>query len=418
MNNNQYDIVLFGATSFVGQIIANYLFNQVGDPNVAKLSIAIAGRSQQKLEQLRSQLNKGTDSDRDIAIIVADSFDEAAISDMCNASRVVLSTVGPYDLYGETLVKVCAETGTDYCDLTGEIQFYKRMLDRYEAKAQETGARILHCCGFDSIPSDMGVFYLQQHSQQKFAEYCSEIDMRVRRVKGGFSGGTVASMLNIAKQMGKDKNLRRVMTNPYIICPESSSNKARQINVNSAVFDECSDSWAVPFIMAGVNTRVVLRSAALTGDQYSTEFKYNEAMLMGNGNSARRRAKLFSFSLKSFLLASAIAPTRWLMEKLFLPKPGEGPSPQEQKDGFYILDFYGKTASGKTLQTELRGDADPGYGSTAKIIAQTALCLTDELAKSEGHQTTGGFFTPASLLGEHLVNRLEKYAGLTFAIKE
>src|SRR5690606_17610929 len=228
-----YDLVVFGATSFVGQILARYLLENYGADKDIKW--AIAGRSEGKLNQLKSDLGGAAAS---LPVILADAADEPALRDLCGQTRVVISTVGPYALYGETLVKVCAETGTDYCDLTGEVQWIRRMIERYEAKAKESGARIVHCCGFDSIPSDMGVWFLQQQAEATFGKPCQDVRMRVKVAKGGLSGGTVASMINVAKEAGADPKLRKELANPFSICPPEHRSKTRQPSLKSAEFDK------------------------------------------------------------------------------------------------------------------------------------------------------------------------------------
>ena len=208
--NSQFDIIVFGATSFVGQILVQYLSEQFNQPGKESLKWAIAGRSQAKLDEVKNKIKQP-----ELMTLIADAQDETAIKAMCDQAKVIISTVGPYALYGETLVKVCAETGTDYCDLTGEVQWIDRMLKKYEATAKTSGARIVHCSGFDSIPSDMGVYFTQREAKKNLGEYCNNISMRVKAAKGGASGGTIASILNITKEVIKDPALRKDLVNPY-----------------------------------------------------------------------------------------------------------------------------------------------------------------------------------------------------------
>jgi short subunit dehydrogenase-like uncharacterized protein len=328
---------------------------------------------------------------------------------------VVVSTVGPYALYGEPLVKICVALGTDYCDLTGEVQWIAKMLERYEDAAKMSGARIVNSCGFDSVPSDLGVYFLQQHARQKFGQTCSSIKMRVKKMKGAASGGTVASMTNIFKEVASNPALRKVLANPYAICPPNHGNAVRQNNMNRPQFDNDFNSWVAPFVMAVINTRIVHRSNTLVEDGYSQHFDYNEAMLTGKGIMGSSIAAGVGVGLGSFAMAAVIPPTRWAMERFILPKPGEGPSLDAQEKGFYDLRFYGKTDSGQEIRCTVTGDQDPGYGSTAKILGQAAACLALDISKDK---VAGGFWTPASIFGAKLISRLENHAGLTFELIE
>lgn len=406
----KFDIVIFGATSFVGQILTRYMLAQFALDGEFKW--AIAGRSQNKLMALKQSLGSAAES---LDVLVADAADEASLNLLCSSTRVIISTVGPYALYGEPLLKTCVALGTDYCDLTGEVQWIAKMLERYESQAKVTGARIVNSCGFDSLPSDLGVYFLQQHAHQKFAERCSSIKMRVKEMKGAASGGTVASMINIFKEVATNPSLRKLLANPYAICPADHGNKVRQNSMNRPQYDSDFNSWVAPFVMAVINTRIVHRSNALVAGGYSQHFEYNEAMLTGKGIVGATMATTVGAGLGGFAMAAVIPPTRWAMEKFILPKPGEGPSQDAQEKGFYDLRFYGKTDSGETIRVKVTGDQDPGYGSTAKMLAQAAACLAQDISKQS---VPGDFWTPASIFGDKLINRLESYAGLTFEVTE
>lgn len=406
-DSKDFDIIVYGATSFVGEIIVGYLMKQYGASGDIKW--AVAGRSETKLSAVKKQHDAEA-----IPHIIADATDEAALRDMATKTKVILSTVGPYALYGEPLVKVCAETGTDYCDLTGEVQWYKRMVDKYESAAKLSGARIIHCSGFDSIPSDMGNFFLQQKAHDAFGEFCSQVDMRVARIKGSASGGTVASLMNITKEAAKDPALRRELKNPYSICPEGHGFTVRQNDASSSAYDPVFDAWTAPFVMAAVNTRVVHRSNALMNAAWGKKFKYSEAMLTGGGSKGKSRARKMSFGLKAFVTLAAMRPSRWILEKFILPKPGEGPSPKAQEEGMYDMRFIGQTVSGKRIKVKVTGDRDPGYGSTAKMISEAAICLSTLPKESKD----GGFWTPSTAFGNILIDRLTTNAGLTFEVLE
>lgn len=402
----QFDIVIFGATSFVGQILTRYMLRQY--PLGSELTWAIAGRSSAKLESLKHSAGESAEH---LTILTADAADEDGLRILCESTRVIISTVGPYALYGEPLLKTCVATGTDYCDLTGEVQWIAKMLERYEDVAQITGARIVNCCGFDSIPSDLGVYFLQTQAKQQWAQTCSQVKMRVKAMKGAASGGTVASMTNIFKEVASDASLRKLLANPYAICPKEQPNKVRQESMNRPQFDSDFESWTAPFVMAVINTRIVLRSNSLLEEGYSTQFSYNEAMLTGKGITGGAMASGLGAGLGGFAMAAVFPPTRWMMEKFILPKPGEGPSIEKQQKGFYDLRFHGQTDSGQEIRCKVTGDQDPGYGSTAKILGQAAACLALDIPKES---KSGGFWTPASIFGQSLITRLEKHAGLTF----
>ncbi|WP_430426768.1 saccharopine dehydrogenase family protein [Parasphingorhabdus sp.] len=404
MTDQKFDIIVYGASSFVGQIMTRYMHEQFADGSI---SWAIAGRSKGKLETLSKDIGLS-----DIEILVADASDESALKMMCERGKVVISTVGPYALYGDTLVKVCAESGTHYCDLTGEPQWIRKMQDRYESVAQKTGALIVHCCGFDSIPSDLGVHFLQQHALKKFGQTCSQINMRVAKLKGGASGGTIASIINMVKEAAGDAELRRQLKDPYSLCPPDHSFSARQRDVKMA-YDEEYDSWIAPFVMAAINTRVVHRSNAMTGNNYGTDFLYEEAMVTGKDGRGKRMARATAWGMNAFMVGLAIPPVRWLLENHILPKPGEGPSEKEQLEGEYDLRFFGKTSAGDKIKCRVTGDRDPGYGSTAKMLAQAAACLAQDVPEG----AVGGFWTPASILGDKLIERLREHAGLTFDLE-
>ncbi|WP_149361712.1 saccharopine dehydrogenase family protein [Lolliginicoccus suaedae] len=409
MTNPEHDLVVFGATSFVGKILARNLAEHFAS-GADSLRWAIAGRSRAKLEEVRRSLG---DAWQDLPIIVADASNEDQLRDLCAQARVVVSTVGPYALYGEPLVKVCAETGTDYCDLTGETQWIKRMIDKHESTAQQSGARIVHCCGFDSIPSDMGVYFLQQQARKQWGAPATEVAMRVKTLKGGASGGTIASMINIVEEAAGDPALRKQLANPYYLCPPDHGFTARQHWVKSAELDKDFDAWAAPFIMAAINERVVHRSNALSGKAYGERFTYNEAVLTGTGARGRITALSLVTGLGAFMAGAAIKPTRSLLQRYVLPKPGEGPSPEAQAAGRYDIRFAGRSESGDAMRAKVTGQGDPGYGSTGKILAQAAISLALDHASNS---RDGGFWTPATLFDERFIDRLTRYAEMRFEV--
>ncbi|MFB0989296.1 MAG: saccharopine dehydrogenase NADP-binding domain-containing protein, partial [Porticoccaceae bacterium] len=285
MTKPSFDLIVYGATSFVGQILTRYLVEHVGVNKT--VNWAIAGRSASKLDALKTSL--GTAGD-DLTVIIADADNADALAHMAKSTRVIATTVGPYALYGEALVKACAENGTDYCDLCGEAYWIKRMIVKYADAAKQSGARIVSCCGFDSIPSDLGVHFLQQHGQQRFGRYFNSIKLAVNAMKGGASGGTLASMIEAVKAAKSDPKLRKDMNNPYILCPEIPDLRHPQVSIKGPAYDADFQRWSAPFIMEAINARVVLRSNSLLKMAYGKDFSYGEAMLAGKGFKGRLTA--------------------------------------------------------------------------------------------------------------------------------
>lgn len=411
MNRQNVDVVVFGATGFVGRLLCEYLAER-RQPDGTPIRWAMAGRSRAKLEAVRAGLPDGNEA---IPLLVADADDSVSLRQLCEQSRVVVSTVGPYAQYGEALVRACAETGTDYCDLTGEVHWIRAMIDRYETTARETGARLVHCCGFDSIPSDLGVLFTRQQTRKHWNRDPEAIHMRVKAMRGGVSGGTVASMLGVLEAARNDRKLRRALGNPYLLCPPDHGFMARQTDFSRAFFDRASGRWAAPFVMAGVNTRVVHRSnalAAMTEDygEPAANLIYDEAILTGRGWRGALSAWSVSIGLGLFVTAAWFRPTRRLLQRFLLPSPGEGPDRERREKGFFDLRFYATDAQGNQLETRVFGERDPGYGATARMLGEAALCLAEDV----GSSVPGGSWTPATALGQPLVERLQDYAGLHF----
>lgn len=402
-----YDIVVFGATSFVGEILCRYLVERHGTDG--EIAWAIAGRSASKLDSVAAETGA------DVPRIVADATDADAMAALADDARLVISTVGPYALYGSELVAACAAAGTDYCDLTGETQWMQKMIDTHSAEAERSRARIVHSCGFDSIPSDLGVWFTQQHAIERFGEPCTSIAMRVEGARGGASGGTVASMMNVMEETAKDASLRKTLANPYALAPEGMREGVDQPNVVIPKNDEASGEWVAPFVMAAINTRVVHRSHALLGRPWGDGFTYDEAMMMGAGALGAVKAGALAGGLGGFMGLAAIGPVRRALNRWVLPKPGDGPSPEAQEKGFFDLRFFGTTAAGDTIVTKVTGDRDPGYGSTAKMLAESAVVLM-QTNRGEKTGVPGGFWTPSTALGDRLITALEAHAGLTFEV--
>ena len=405
-----YAVVLYGATSFVGQITAHYLAEFLSankDKSGSEINWAIAGRDQEKLNELQSKLTSTVD------IIIANSDDAASLDAMTEQTQVIISTVGPYLKYGEPLIKSCVDNGTDYVDLTGEAIFIKDMMDKYQEAAKQSGARIVNSCGFDSIPSDLGVYFTQKQAEAKFDSACDVIHMRVKAAKGGLSGGTIASMATIFEEVGQDKSRRKQVANPYLLNDDKDAPNARQSNVSKPEYDSEHQRWLAPFVMASINTRIVHRSNQLLGYEYGREFKYDEAMWMKDGIKGKLTSYALSAGLLGFATAMMITPSRELLSKHVLPKSGSGPSKEEQENGYFDIRLFGQTPNKDSITTKVTGDKDPGYGSTSRMLSQAALCLAQDISKEE---VKGGFWTPASAMGDKLLARLEKHAGLSFDV--
>ena len=407
-DGREFDLVLMGATGFTGRLVAEHLLARHGADG--ELKWALAGRNQAKLEEIRTGLGDGATG---LPLITADSHDRESLDALVQRTRVVCTTVGPYTLHGSELVAACCEHGTDYCDLSGEVPWMQKMIDRHAEAAGKSGARIVHCCGFDSIPSDLGVWFLQQAAKEKFGKPLERVRLRVKAAKGGLSGGTFASMLNIVEESRRDPETARVLKNPFALCPSDHRKGPRQPYVSGPKFDAAIGSWMAPFIMAAINTRVVHRANALQDFAYGKGFRYDEAVLTGKGFGGRARATMVSLGMGAFAFGAAMGPTRALLKKMVLPKPGEGPLPEQREAGFFNIIVEGRTSEGETLRARVRGDRDPGYGSTSKMIGEAAVCLANDI----GDDVAGGFLTPATALNGKLLERLATHTGVTFELE-
>ncbi len=387
----KFDIVIYGASGFTGRLVAEYLIqcNLRGE----ELSWAMAGRSEQKLAQVRDIIGAPSDT----PLIVADASGPESLKIMAERAKVIISTVGPYQFYGSALVEACAQSGTDYVDLCGEPAWMRQMIDAHSANAKQTGARIVLSCGFDSIPFDLGVLVLQDEAQRRFGQPCREVKARVRAMKGTFSGGTAASLKATMIAASKDRSLIELLKSPFALTPGFDGPK--QPSGTKSHFDPELQSWLAPFIMAPINTKNVHRSNALMGHAYGQDFLYSEMLMTGPGEKGEQ-------------IAFAVASDRSLMSD-DAPKPGEGPSEEERRTGYYDILFIGQSDGEKPIKVGVKGDRDPGYGSTSKMIAEAAICLLRDCP-----DTPGGIWTPAAAMGNALVERLVKNAGLTFTVED
>ncbi len=398
-----FDLIVFGATGFTGRLVAEYLHATYGTGGDVRW--AMAGRSAAKLAEVRDALG----IDPALPLLVADASDAGALAALVKQARVVLTTVGPYQTYGEPLIRACAAAGTDYVDLCGEPGWMAKMIPELQDTARASGARIVFSCGFDSIPFDLGVAYVQHEARQRLGAPLVRVHGRVKVMKGTFSGGTVASMLATIEAVKREPGLRRTLADPFALTPGFKG--ARQPNDHVAEYDDLAKSWTAPFVMALINTKNVHRSHALLGHPWGADFVYSERMLTGDGPAGEKRAKKMLRQSKLQNLMLAFAPTRALLRRFALPKPGEGPNKEQREKGRYDVLFFGQTADGRTLTASVAGDRDPGYGSTSKMIAEAALSLARDIDRT---RTPGGVWTPAAAMGMTLVERLRAKAGLTF----
>lgn len=405
-SDREFDVIIQGATGFTGTLVAEYLLRQYGIAD--NLRWALAGRNETKLAQVRDGLGAAANG---LSLIVADSFDKDALANLASRTRVVLTTVGPYALYGSDLVEACVNAGTHYCDLAGEVQWIRKMIDTHQQRAEETGAKIVNCCGFDSVPMDIGVWFLQNAVHDKYGVYCDSISMLVKATKGTASGGTLASMMNIIKESREDRSIARTLIHPYSLNPEGEREGPDDRDQTKVIFRDDAKSWTAPFVMAGVNTKIVRRSHALAGYPYGKDFRYDEAVLTGRGITGWLKGTVMVAGLGALVFFASFTPTRNFLQRHVLSKPGEGPDRELQQSGFFNLSQIGKLPDGTIVRSRITGDQDPGYGSTSKMLSECAVCLAKDDLDAQG-----GMFTPAAVMAKPLIERLQRNAGLTFEL--
>ena len=407
-SDRDFDVIVWGATGFTGRLVAEYLALTYGVGR--ELRWAIAGRSADKLALIASMVSES--QAEELPQLLADINDPDSIDQLVQKTRVICTTVGPYALYGSVMVEACVKHGTHCCDLTGETPWMRKMIDQYQTAAEVSGAKIVHTCGFDSIPSDIGVYFLQQCMRERYSAQAAEIKYRVVSSAGGVSGGTVASMMNMMDEAKIDKSIFETLRDPYALNPLNQPRGPDGNDQMGTVYDHDFRQWTGPFMMAGINTRVVRRSNVLLNYSYGREFRYSEAILTGSGPGGYIRALLVTLGTGLMGLLAALGPTRALLKKM-LPAPGEGPSEQARNTGHFNIELLGKHAldESKNIRISVTGDKDPGYGATSKMLAESAVCLAMD-SLTEG----GGFLTPASAMGDQLVKRLQQNAGMGFHI--
>ena len=401
-DTREFDVIVWGASGFTGRLVVEYIYKKYGVG--ADLKWAMAGRNQEKLEQIRSEL-----AGPSVPIILADSQDQESLEALAKRAKAICTTVGPYGKYGSKLVAACVKQNMHYCDLAGEVIWMRRMIDQHHVAAQASGTKIVHTCGFDSIPSDMGVYFMQKKAREQTGQPAVQISMRVRGAKGGLSGGTYASLGNEIEQAEQDKRLYGVLINPYSLNPEGKQEGPDKRDLQKVVYDKISRSWIFPFIMATINTKVVRRSNALAGYPYGKNFRYDEATLAGSG--WRGKFKAYAAALPLGLIS--VAKPGSLLKKgidWLMPSPGEGPNKTQREAGYFNLRFYNTLSDGQVEVGKVTGDKDPGYGSTCKMLAESAICLAKDQTPD-----TYGVLTPSVAMGDVLLDRLQANAGLTFS---
>ncbi|MDA9112743.1 saccharopine dehydrogenase NADP-binding domain-containing protein [Gammaproteobacteria bacterium] len=387
MNEKNFDVVIYGATGFTGKLVVEYMLKQYGNDN--SISWAMAGRSHEKLLAVKEKLGVPAE----ISLLTVDSEDKTSITDMVKQTKCVLTTVGPYQLYGSDLIEECASHGTDYVDLCGEPGWMYEMIEAHSEAAKASGARIIFSCGFDSIPFDLGVLYAQEEAIKRYGKPSTNVRGRVRVMDGEFSGGTAASLGATMASLKVKPELLSVLINPFSL--SEGFNGPEQAPDNAPIYDEKLQTWVAPFFMAPINTKNVHRSNALMNHSYGKDFSYNEMWVSGPGDEGKAVAEM-------------VASVNFMNDA---PEPGEGPSRESREKGSYDILFCADMNE-ESVHVSVKGDMDPGYGSTSKMITESAICLVREC-----DDLVGGIYTPASSMGNKLIKRLQANAGLTFLIE-
>jgi|TARA_B100001059_G_scaffold216821_1_gene235546 short subunit dehydrogenase-like uncharacterized protein len=388
MSEREFDLVVFGASGYTGKLVAEYIQNEYGGDQ--SLKWALAGRNKDKLAGIKEDLNL----ESDLTILEVDSNDQESLDAMTSAAKCILTTVGPYQLYGSNLVESCAKNGTDYVDLTGEPGWMYEMINEHKETAKKSGARIVFSCGFDSIPFDLGVYFVQQAVRDKFGKPAQHVRGRVKAMNGEFSGGTIASLGATMATLKEKPELIKVLANPFSLTEGFEG--PTQLDDSKVLLDEKLNMWVAPFVMAPINTKNIHRSNALLGHEYGEDFCYDEMMIAGEGEEGKQ-------------IADAMTSAN-PMGGEDVPQPGEGPSQESREQGNYDVQFFADIDEG-CIEARVTGDMDPGYGSTSKMITESAMCLIHDC-----NDLSGGIYTPAPAMGNKLIKRLIEKAGLTFDI--
>jgi short subunit dehydrogenase-like uncharacterized protein len=399
-----HDLVVFGATGFVGRLLAAYL----AESAPADLRIALAGRSRARCEEVRAGLPAAAS---DWAVLEADSGDPSSLAALAESTRVLVTTVGPYARYGLPVVEACARAGTHYADLTGEVLFVREAIDSCDALARESGARIVHSCGFDSVPSDLAALLLAERARADGAGSLRDVQL-VATARGGFSGGTIDSLRAQLEAVQSDRSLRRTLSDPYALSPDRSAEPDTRQPPDAGLPARTPDGrWTAPFVMAGINTRTVRRSNALQDWTYGRQFKYGEVMGVGRGPLGAAVAAAMTAGLAGAVAAMTFSPSRTLLDRV-LPAPGSGPSEKTRQQGWFRMVVDATTEDGRHYRATAAGQGDPGYAATAVMLGESALALALD---GDRLPDRAGSLTPATALGDVLVERL-RAAGHTYEV--
>ncbi|TXD38636.1 hypothetical protein FRC98_05100 [Lujinxingia vulgaris] len=413
----EFDVVVFGATGFTGRLVARYLAQNAGER-----SWAVAGRNEAKLSALVDELGALAPGAGEPKVVVADVGDEGSLRAMAARTRVVCTTVGPYALYGEAVVRACVEEGADYCDLTGEMDWVAEMIEGYEEAARSAGVRVVHSCGFDSIPSDLGVLLLQKEAQKRWGGPAEVARFYLWDARGGFSGGTVASAAETVERAARDAKVRERLADPYALYPAGEAPGQDSGPQDGARFDKAIGAWTGPFMMARVNEKVVRRSNALRGFEYGRGFRYGEVVRLGRGVGGAVGAWSMALGLGGFVAGLAFGPTRALLKRFVLPAAGEGPSEKTMEGGSFCVKVYGwkdeasRKAGDAPVVVRVEADKDPGYGATALMLSESAMLLSEGVEAAEEGAVKGGVLTTAAAMGDALIERL-RGAGMVFEVE-
>ena len=402
--SREFDIIVWGASGYTGRLVVLYLFNKYGV--TGDLKWAMGGRNLIKLKKVRDEV-----ANKDVPLILADSDDKVSLMNMVNRTKVICTTVGPYAKYGSNLVEACIKSHIHYCDLAGEVQWIHKMINNHHSSAKINGSKIVHTCGFDSIPSDMGVYFIQRESKDKKGVKAQEIKMRVATLSGGISGGTYASLSRVLEESQRDKTVYKVLINPYGLNPLEDQFGEDKSDLKSVIFDNASQSWVGPFVMASINTKVVRRSNSLSNHSYGKNFRYDEGTIFGKGLFGRIKGIISTVLIGLIMYAKHGSLLKKVLDNFF-PNPGEGPTSKKIEKGFYSLRFYITLEDGSNAFAKVTGDMDPGYGSTSKMLAESAVCLAKDKLPNKS-----GVLTPSVAMGDSLLTRLEKNAGLKFSFE-
>jgi short subunit dehydrogenase-like uncharacterized protein len=412
--DRRYDLVVWGATGVAGSLVAEYLTEMYTPED---LSLAIGGRSEERLRGIESDLIEENDAWDEVPVLVGDARDPESLSDIAHSVSVVCTTVGPYTKYGTPLVEACVEAGTDYCDLTGEVNWVRETVDEYHDEAVDADARIVHSCGFDSVPADLGTLLVQSFADEEFGSPCDMVRIYLEEGSGGASGGTLASAAELFEAASEDPTARRAISNPYSLAPPGERDGVDEGEQRRPKKDPLRPVWTGPSPMAPINERMVRRSNALLGYPWGRDFRCTEVIPTGSGLGSAASATLVSGGIGLFGVAMSVGPVRSGLRRFVFPDPGEGPTREEIENGYFTVRVLGRGTAGDgnfVVESVVGADLDPGYGATARMLGESAVSLVREDVDSPA---SGGVLTPASAIGEPLADRL-RGAGLTVTVGE